>query len=290
METTHRKPGNSTVLLIGKSAEILLHELHNFGKREFKSTFRHLRSFVGTHGGGNKTLGRFTCSSILPSIAVSHHHNHRFSLALCNEIIQYLRSTAKSNPSFLITTCTMKQIKYRITLAAGFITSRSVNRQTAVHSQRRTIVPHATYRSMGYLIHFIQIGTVTTDDKYIGHGSHIPNHVNIARVHHSQSIHNKGVSIKFRLQWFGSSKFPNAILPLCQIGNARCIIIATRSLNSLWRQKITSNLHPYSLRSFQAKSNRVVIMNIRRDNRRTSPKSLLCKKGDTADQQHRCRT
>jgi hypothetical protein len=73
-------------------------------------------------------------------------------------------------------------------------------------------------------------------------------------------------------------------------GNGRCIIIATRSLNSLWRQKITSNLHPYSLRSFQAKSNRVVVMNIRRDNRRTSPKSLLCKKGDTADQQHRCQT
>ena len=160
---------------------------------------------------------RFARCRLLRSIAIGHHHNHRLCLALRNQIIQNLRGSAKRSPRFLVAALAVEQVEHRVALAGGFVAGRGVNRDAALHSQRRAIVPPFRHRAMWHIVHTIQIGLRAGHDKNAKHRGNVANHIHIARVGHLGAIHHKIIHIQFRLQ-HPCGETPHAIGSLHHFG------------------------------------------------------------------------
>ena len=179
----------------------------------------------------------------------------------------------------------MQQVEDGITLLAVLVAGGCINRQAAVHAQRGTIVPHTSHCSVRHFVHLVEVGTVTADDEHIRHSCHITNHIDVAGIHYFQPVHKESIAIKFGFQRFGSGIFPHAVLALLHIDDARSVILAPRCLDGVRRQEVTRQLHLHGFRRLQAESDRIVIVNLRRNYRSTAPQGLLRKAHCTHQQQ-----
>ena len=158
----------------------------------------------------------------------------------------------------------MQQVEDGVALAACLISGRRIDSQAAVHTQRGAVVPYLRYRSVGNLIHLVEVDAlVTADDEHVRHACHVANHINIGGIVDFQAIYQESIAIEFRFQRFGSSEFPHTVLVLFQICHTRSVELAEGSLDFLRGQEVAGHLHLYGFRRFQAESYRIVVVYLR---------------------------
>ena len=275
MVAAHREAGNGTVLLVGLRAEILVDELHHIGESTLERALAHLLGILGSHAGHDEALGRFARGSLLPGVAVGHHHNHRLGLALRDEVVQDLRRAPQSHPSLLVTTGAVQEIEDGITLAAGFITGRSVDRHAAFLAQRGAVIPHTAHRAVRHIVHFVEVCPSAADDEDIGHCSHVAVDIDVGRVQHLQAVHDERVAVELGTEGFGRGELPHAVLAFLQVGDACRFPHAAGRLNGNGRQEVARHLHTHGFRRLQAESDGIVVMYLGGDNGSHPPQSLL---------------
>ena len=172
----------------------------------------------------------------------------------------------------------MEKIEYRILgLGIILITGRRINRHPALHSECRTIVPNLGNSSVRDIIDTIQITLAALHDKNIIHTVHIAIHVDIQRVCHLKTIHDKTIAVQLRIQLAGS-KFPDTFIAFLKVSNSIAIGISILD-------EIAHNLHPHRLRCFKSESYSVVRMNLWRNEGVDAPNCLLRK---SRSRQHQC--
>ena len=124
-------------------------------------------------------------------IAVCHHHDHRLSLALRDQVIHDLCGTSQSNPSLLVTTHTMKQVEYGILFPTRLIACWGVDGYSTAHAQCRAVVPAASHCAMRHLVYTVIVALATLRDENVGYGCYVTIQINIVRVGGFQTVHDK---------------------------------------------------------------------------------------------------
>ena len=104
MEATHGQTGDGTVSLAFLYTIGLLDKLDYVGEGRLERTLHRLRQH---HRGHTEALAGLSRTSLLRDVAVGHDQNHRFCLALSNQVIHNLGCTTKLAPRILVTTNTM---------------------------------------------------------------------------------------------------------------------------------------------------------------------------------------
>ena len=138
METTHRKTCYGTTLSIGDGTIATIHELHYLRERRLERALHGLRQ---SQCRDYQIIRCLSWSCLLRDIAISHDNDHWLRLALRNEVIEDLRSTSQIHPRFLVATDAMQEIKHRIFLLAGLVTSRSIYCHTTSKASFGIIIP-----------------------------------------------------------------------------------------------------------------------------------------------------
>ena len=101
-------------------------------------------------------------------IAIGHHHNHGLGLALGDEVVEDLGSTAKLAPRILVATDAMQQVEHGILLAAGLIAGRGVDGDATCQTSRRTLVPDLAHGAVGHLVHLVEVCTgIAADEQHV---------------------------------------------------------------------------------------------------------------------------
>ena len=146
--------------------------------------FKDLREggFIGAvHGfwevelGLDKSVGGLAGSGLLRCVAVRHHHDHRFRLALRDEIVEDLGGPAEFHPRLLVSAHSVQKVKHRVSgLSAVFVTCRSVDRHPAPHPKRRAVIPNLRHRPVRHVINLIKFSLTATYNEYARDRGHVP--------------------------------------------------------------------------------------------------------------------
>ena len=150
-------------MLLCYSLVVGVDKLHDFRERSLESAVHSLRKLGGRTGVSGGVLAR---SSLLGDVAVGEYHNHRLCLALGNQVVENLGSTAEFEPGILISSDSVKDIKHRVAgLAARVVACRGVNAQPAVKSSGRAVIPYLCHCSVRNILNSVEVSVTARHDE-----------------------------------------------------------------------------------------------------------------------------
>ena len=170
METAHRQTSNGTARFLGICTVSIVDKIHDFGERGFKSAVHCMWEFNGRR---NKTGRSISSRSLLVDVSIRHYHNHRFRLALCDEVIHNLCDTPQRNPSIFVATHAVQQVENGVFIRALLVTRRRIPSQATVVTCGFAVEPNLRHRTVRHIVHRIEVALRAVDQKDIASGNHI---------------------------------------------------------------------------------------------------------------------
>ena len=174
----------------------------------------------------------------------------------------------------------MQQIENGV-LTTLIVAGRGIDSHSALHLQRRTVIPNLAQVAVGHLVHLIQIALVAllvAYDEDVGKRDDVAVHIDIGRVLHARhTVDIEGIAVHLRSQLIGGIA-PHTVLALHKLGHTRSIVLAiARNVHGLGGQEIASHLDFDGLGGIKIKGHSAVRVDDGRLYAGTVEEFLLCR-------------
>ena len=217
MSATHRESRHGTGAALRDGLVVGVHIVDDIHEALLHRGFR-APLVEGVSVGGVHALVPPSGRCVARGVAVGHHHNHRHTLALGDEVVHNLRRASEVAPRRLVATVSVQQIHHGEALLA-VILRWQIDRHAPLLAECRAVVPHSAEHSVGNIVHRVEMSFVVVglrDDKDVAQRRDVAVHIAVGGVDESLSVHRQAVRIEFRGER-GCRDGPHAILLFCHV-------------------------------------------------------------------------